>query len=154
VYANDRLAFNFSVGYLDAVFAEDDVLNNGNTGLDELVPAGSALPFSPELTISGAVQYDFNVGGVVLTPRFQVSHVDDQYATPFPGPRSLLPEHDVADVKLIIARNDRLRIEAFVNNVFDETYIAAQIQNATSTNGGYIYGAPRVYGARVSYNFR
>jgi iron complex outermembrane receptor protein len=154
VYANDRLAFNFSVGYLDAVFAEDDVLNNGNTGLDELVPAGSALPFSPELTISGGVQYDFNVGGVVLTPRFQVSHVDDQYATPFPGPRSLLPEHDVADVKLIIARNDRLRIEAFVNNVFDETYIAAQIQNATSTNGGYIYGAPRVYGARVSYNFR
>jgi iron complex outermembrane receptor protein len=154
VYANDGLAFNFSVGYLDAVFAEDDVLNNGNTGLDELVPAGSALPFSPELTISGGVQYDFNVGGVVLTPRFQVSHVDDQYATPFPGPRSLLPEHDVADVKLIIARNDRLRIEAFVNNVFDETYIAAQIQNATSTNGGYIYGAPRVYGARVSYNFR
>jgi iron complex outermembrane receptor protein len=149
VYANDGLAFNFSVGYLDAVFAEDDVLNNGNTGLDELVPAGSALPFSPELTISGGVQYDFNVGGVVLTPRFQVSHVDDQYATPFPGPRSLLPEHDVADVKLIIARNDRLRIEAFVNNVFDETYIAAQIQNATSTNGGYIYGAPRVYGARV-----
>jgi iron complex outermembrane receptor protein len=153
-YAANRLAFNFSIGYLDAVFAESDVLNNGNTGQDELVPAGRSLPFSPELTISGGVQYDFDVGNVVLTPRFQVSHVDDQYATPFPGPRSLLPEHDVADVKLIIERNDRLRIEAFVNNVFDETYIAAQIQNATSTNGGFIYGAPRVYGARVSYNFR
>ena len=153
-YARDRLAFNFAVGYLDAVFAEDDVLNNGNTGADELVPAGRDLPFSPELTVSGGVQYGFDVGNVVLTPRFQISHISDQYATPFPGPRSLLPERDVADVKLIIERNDRLRVEAFVNNVFDETYIAAQVQNATSANGGFIYGAPRVYGARVSYNFR
>ena len=153
-YARDQLAFNFAVGYLDAVFAEDDVLNNGNTGADELVPAGRDLPFAPEITVSGGIQYAFNVGNVLLTPRFQVSHIDDQYATPFPGPRSLLPERDVADVKLIIERDDRLRVEAFVNNVFDETYIAAQVQNATSANGGYIYGAPRVYGARVSYNFR
>jgi iron complex outermembrane receptor protein len=94
------------------------------------------------------------VGNLVLTPRFQISHISDQYATPFPGPRSLLPERDVADLKLIIAREDNLRIEAFINNVFDETYIAAQIQNATSANGGFIYGAPRVVGARVSYNFR
>ena len=116
-------------------------------------PAETCLS-RPSSRSAAAIQYAFDVGNVLLTPRFQVSHIDDQYATPFPGPRSLSPERDVADVKLIIERDDRLRVEAFVNNVFDETYIAAQVQNATSANGGYIYGAPRVYGARVSDNFR
>jgi len=46
-----------------------------------------------------------------------------------------------------------LRLEGFVNNVFDETFIAAQIQDASSADGGIIYGPPRHYGVRLSYNF-
>ena len=40
----------------------NDVLNNGNTGPDELVPAGRDLPFAPELTISGGIQYALQRG--------------------------------------------------------------------------------------------
>jgi iron complex outermembrane receptor protein len=151
-YARDQLAFNFAVKYLGGFRQKPTYSTTAARRTNWYRPAG--LPFSPEFTISGGVQYAFNVGNVVLTPRFQVSHIDDQYATPFPGSRSLLPARDVADIKLIIERGENLRIEAFVNNVFDETYIAAQVQNATSANGGYIYGAPQVYGARVAYNFR
>jgi len=38
--------------------------------------------------------------------------------------------------------------------VFDETYIAAQMADASSADGGYIYGAPRTWGVRVSYMFQ
>ena len=41
---------------------------------------------------------------------------------------------------------ENLRLEAFATNVFDETYIAAQVQDASSATGGIIYGAPRQVG--------
>jgi iron complex outermembrane receptor protein len=37
--------------------------------------------------------------------------------------------------------------------VTDKTYIASQVQNSTSFDGGILYGAPRVIGGRVTYNF-
>ena len=153
VYAHENVGFNIAIGYLDAVFAKDDVLNNGTTGQDEAVPAGRSLPFAPDWTISAGIQYDFRFGNNVLTPRVQIAHVADQYATPFPGPRSILPSHTITDVRLIYQVGETWRFEGFVNNVTDETYIAAQMQNASSADGGYIYGAPRVYGVRASYSF-
>jgi iron complex outermembrane receptor protein len=153
VYANEGLSYNLAVGYLDGTFAEDDFLNNSATGGDELVTAGTPLPFSPEWTISGGLQYDFNFGNTVFTPRIQAAYVDEQNTTPFAGPRSILPSYTVADVKFIFNTGENWRFEAFVNNVFDETYIAAQVQDASSTDGGYIYGAPLVYGGRVTYSF-
>jgi iron complex outermembrane receptor protein len=59
----------------------------------------------------------------------------------------------VADLRLTAMPTESLRLEAFATNVFDETYIAAQVQNASSATGGIIYGAPRQIGVRVRFDF-
>jgi iron complex outermembrane receptor protein len=152
VYAYDQVAMNLALGYLDASFSKEVELNNAVAGGPELVPEGRSMPFSPEWNISAGIQYDFPVGNGTLTPRFQVSYLGEQFATPFASSVTTVPSRTVADVRLVYAPNDRVRVEGFVNNVFDETYIAAQIQNASSADGGMLMGAPLQYGLRLSYN--
>ena len=64
-----------------------------------------------------------------------------------------MPSRDIVDLRLTYVPVESWRIEVFATNVLDEEYVASQIPDATSTRGGYIYGAPRQYGARVKYQF-
>ena len=48
---------------------------------------------------------------------------------------------------------DNLRLEAFATNVFDEKYIAAQVQDASSARAASSIGAPLQYGLRAKYEF-
>jgi iron complex outermembrane recepter protein len=131
------LGFNLGVGYLDAEFSNDACITDTNaagtdpgcpTGL-RFVPQGRVLPFSPEWTINAGVQYTFDIGGIAVTPRFQWSHLSSQYATPFPSVNTLVPGRDLFDARITFDIGDKYAIEAFVNNLTDETYIATQIQN-------------------------
>ncbi|PSJ42325.1 TonB-dependent receptor [Sphingomonas deserti] len=157
-------SFNGGIGWLDAQFADDVCVNNTNNPVgtpslcggvaDQLVPKGQELPFSPEWTINAGAQYAFALGSdVTLTPRVQWSHVSRQIGTPFPSAFSDVPARDVVDARLTLDLGARYRLEAFVNNLTDEVYIASQIQNASSANGGYIFGAPRQYGIRGTVRF-
>ena len=53
---------NAGVGWLDATFAEDALIVNTSTNLQQVVPAGSDLVFSPEFTVSAGVDYAFRAG--------------------------------------------------------------------------------------------
>lgn len=152
---------SFGAGYLNAEFDGDVCLNNTNsseadancpTG-NQLVPDGRVLPFSPEWTINAGVEYDFQVGDMVLTPRLQWAHLDGQYATPFPSDITFVPSRDIFDVRLTLDVNESWLVEGFVSNVTDKTYIASQVQNSSSADGGIIYGAPRTFGIRAMYKF-
>ncbi len=89
-----------------------------------------------------------------MIPRLQWSHIDEQLSTPFPSAVSIVPERDVFDFRVAVMPSEHWRIEAFCTNFSDEEYIASQIGNATSADGGIIYGAPRQYGLRVTYDMR
>ena len=152
------LAVSAGLGWLDATFATDACINDtNNSGTDapcptgnRLVPAGSVLPFSPELTFNAGAEYFIDLGnGQAIIPRIQWAHLSEQYATPFPSMATYVPERDVIDARVTYEFSDSLRFEAFANNLFDETYIAAQIQNSSSADGGIIYGAPRQIGLRA-----
>jgi iron complex outermembrane receptor protein len=154
--------FNAGVGYLSAEFAEDACINNTNAaaGTDpgcstgnRLVPKGEQLPFSPDWTVNVGVDYDIHVGNQTITPRVQFSHVSEQLATPFRSALTVVPAHEVVDVRIGWRPLDALLIEAFANNALDNTYIASQIQNSSSADGGIIYGAPRIYGVRAKFDF-
>jgi iron complex outermembrane receptor protein len=54
---------------------------------------------------------------------------------------------------LMYSPMEQLQLEAFVNNLFDKTYIAVQVQESSSAAGGYMYGAPRQWGGRITYKF-
>ena len=147
------LAFNLGISSLHSEFTEDALLTDSQTNTNRLVPKGSRVPFAPDLTVTAGVQYDVQAGSWTLTPRLQLSYTDKQLSTPFEYPATVVPSHAVTDVRLSAAPSDNLHLEAFVTNVFDRTYIAAQVQDASSATGGILYGAPRQYGIRAKYDF-
>jgi iron complex outermembrane receptor protein len=144
---------NAGIGWLDATFAEDALIVNTSTNLLQVVPAGTDLVFSPEFTISAGVDYRIPLGNGTLTPRLQWSYIDQQLATPFPTTATIVPSRGIWDARLTWDQGDHWQVEAFVTNFADNTYVASQIQNSSSANGGIVYGAPLQYGARVKYNF-
>ncbi|MCX7282840.1 MAG: TonB-dependent receptor, partial [Novosphingobium sp.] len=95
------------------------------------------------------VQYAIPLGSVEVTPRVQWSYIAEQFATPFPSVNTLVPGRNLFDARLTFDMGRKYKLEAFVNNLTDKTYIASQIQNSSSADGGIIYGAPRTYGLRL-----
>ena len=156
------LGISGGVGYLKAKFAEDTCITDTNrSGTDvgcptnlRAVPKGRVLPFAPEWTINAGAQYDWEVTNTVtITPRVQWAHLSEQVATPFPSENTIVPSRDVFDARLTVDFNRSYRLEGFVNNFTNKVYIASQIQNSSSADGGIIYGAPRTYGIRAVANF-
>jgi iron complex outermembrane receptor protein len=147
------LEFNLGVSSLKGEFTEEGLVTDSETNTNRVVPEGTPLPFAPELTATAGLQYELQMGSWSLTPRVQVSYLDEQLSTPFRYAATTVPSRTVADVRLTAMPTESLRLEAFATNVFDETYIAAQVQNASSATGGIIYGAPRQIGVRVRFDF-
>ncbi len=148
-------AFGFNVGLstLDSEFTESAMLTDSQTNTNRLVPEGSPIPFAPELTATAGIEYEFMLGSTTLTPRIQASYLDEQLSTPFRYEQTVVPSRTIADVRVTWVPVKQLRLEAFVSNALDEEYIAAQVQDASSAQGGIIYGAPRQYGLRAKYDF-
>lgn len=150
-------AANAGLGYLDAQFNNSACISDTNAaGTDvgcatnlRIVPKGRVLPFSPQWTINAGMQYTLSLGSVDVTPRVQWSYLSEQYATPFPGVNTLVPGRSLFDARLTFDMGKAYKLEAFVNNLTDKTYIATQIQNSSSADGGIIYGAPRTWGVRL-----
>ncbi|MBB6093797.1 iron complex outermembrane receptor protein [Povalibacter uvarum] len=149
----DRLGLNVGLSALHSEFTEDQTLTDSQTNTNRLVPEGSTVPFAPEVTATAGIQYEFSLGSTTLTPRIQVSYMDEQLATPFPYAATTVPSRTVTDVRVTWLPMENLRLEAFATNVFDEEYIAVQLQDASSAQGGMIYGAPLQYGLRAKFDF-
>ena len=153
------LLFNAGASYLHARFDGSTCITDTNAaGTDVGCPAnlrlvrdGQVLPFSPKWTVNAGVQYEvpLNGSGASLTPRVQWSHLSEQIATPFPSFNTIVPGRDVFDARLTLQTGSRYRVEGYVQNLTDRRYIASQIQNSSSADGGIIYGAPRTYGVRL-----
>ena len=67
---------------LHGEFTEDAVLTDPvpdpitNATSNRLLPAGSTIPFAPEITATAGIQYEFTIGNSTLTPRVQLSYID------------------------------------------------------------------------------
>jgi iron complex outermembrane receptor protein len=146
-------SINAGLAQLDATFGQDTTLQNAVANQNQLVPKGRDLPFSPGTTGNVGVQYRWSVAGGTLTPRLQYSQVGSQYATAFPSVVTLVPSRGIADARLSYEREPGWRLEVAVTNLSDKVYIASQVQNSSTADGGIIYGAPRQYALRVSRQF-
>ena len=151
------LAMNAGVGYLDAKFSNSACISDTNSpGTDagcatnlRFVPKDRVLPFSPKWTVNAGIEYAVPLGGLTVTPRVQWSRLSRQYATPFPSVNTLVPGRDLFDARLTFDWGKKYKLEAYVNNIGNKTYIATQIQNSSSADGGIIYGSPRTFGVRL-----
>jgi len=145
--------FNMGGGWLQAQFGKDAILQNTLTNRNEMVAAGSVLPFSPEITFSAGVSYEMSLGGMQVLPRLQWQYVTKSYSTPFAVERTEISSRNVLDTKVSLRHGEHLNLDVFVNNLLDNTYSTMQLMNSSSADGGTLYGAPRHYGVRVRYDF-
>lgn len=151
---------NAGLSYLDAEFTERATLSNPllvtlppPLRFQDVMP-GDDMPFSPKITANLGIQYNIELGdGGVLTPRLQGSYLDEQLSTPFPNVRTIVPSRTLFDARLTYESNSFWRLEGFVTNLSDKTYIASHVQNSSSSLGGIIYGAPRQYGVKATFSF-
>jgi iron complex outermembrane receptor protein len=148
-----RFGFDAGLGWLDSEFTEDAVLTDSQTNTNRVVPDGSKIPFAPEITANAGMEYEFQAGSWRITPRLQASYMDEQLATPFEYVATTVPSRTLVDLRVTLAPRDNLKLEAFATNLFDETWIAAQVQDASSATGGLLYGAPRQIGVRAKFDF-
>jgi iron complex outermembrane receptor protein len=147
------LEFNVGLSSLHSEFTEDALLTDSQTNTNRLVPEGSTVPFAPEVTANAGLQYDISVGNWTVTPRLQVAYMDEQLSTPFEYTATVVPSRTITDLRVTAKASEHLRLEAFATNLFDETWIAAQVQDASSAAGGILYGAPRQIGVRAKFDF-
>jgi iron complex outermembrane receptor protein len=147
------LSINAGIGSLDATFSEPTTLQNAVANANQLVPKGRDLPFSPVATANAGIQYRMTTATGSITPRLQYAFTASQYATPFPSSVTLVPSHALLDARITYQANSGWRFEAALTNLTDKEYIASQIQNSSTADGGILYGAPRQATLRVSKQF-
>jgi len=147
-------SFNLGGAWLRAKTDSDAGLSNA-TGIGPsfaVIAAGTGLPFSPRYTLNGGVQYEFRGLGGSIIPRLQYSYQSSSYASMFRNANSFLQARGLLDARITYER-EHWRLEGFVTNLTDKTYVSMQIADSSSLNGGRLYGAPRQIGARVTYRY-
>lgn len=141
--------YGAGVGYLRSWFAANTELVNPVSEVNQLVERGATLPFSPKVTANATMAYNLRVGKLIITPRLTWSHEDEQLATPYPSLATIIPSRDIVDANVTF-ESGIWRVQPFVTNLANRTYIMAQVQNGSNNLGGIVYGPPRQYGVRFS----
>ncbi|GAB3104029.1 TonB-dependent receptor [Aestuariicella hydrocarbonica] len=108
---------------------------------------GDAL-YAPEWTYNVSVSYEFELGkGLFLTPRFNYSHVDEQFTyLAYSKVSDTLESRDLVNASVTLT-NDQWKVELYGTNLTDQEYVSGQFGTTE------FYGAPREYGVRLGASF-
>jgi iron complex outermembrane recepter protein len=109
--------------------------------------SGRATPYSPQLTISGGIEYGFAVPGGALTPRVDYSFTSHQWQTIQELPGDYMTARHIVNAQLTYA-HDSWMFQAYGANLLNEIYIAGSTYGPSN-----FLGNPRQYGLRVAKNF-
>lgn len=163
--ATADFTIDFGIAFNDANYDNFDVASRtGLEGVDFIGPDGRGYfqmdgkqtPFSPDLTVSTGLTYDFRLGGNgIITPRAQI-YYNSGYQTA--REHSFFSEQD-AYTKLDLSigwtsADQALSILAFVNNATDEVISTSTDITPEPNFQAYAdYEMPRNYGLRLGYRF-
>jgi iron complex outermembrane receptor protein len=154
---------NASVNYLHSTFTKFFSKNPLDARL--FGPAGASVPdmdlsglstrMSPRWTFNLNPTYDFDVGnGGTVTLGTNLAYRSKQYHTEFNDPRLSQPAYAMWDANILYkAPGGRLRINAWVKNITDETVYAGSFSVSTSRAIGGTLMPPRTYGVTAGYSF-
>jgi len=160
---SQNLIAGFALGYLDAEFDSfDDALIKGNSTVVDL--SGSALPLTPDLTLSASLEYNLPMGdsGFSGFVRGEWSYRSEaasnlEAVASKAGLLSLpkfpyqLEAYHVVNLRVGL-ESDKVRVNAFIENALDEDYI-------TGTGDGFGLAGIKVkphqlgYGLKLTYIF-
>jgi iron complex outermembrane receptor protein len=110
---------------------------------------GRQLAYAPKWTVNVGSVYTIPTRIGKLTATAQYSYTGRAYASLFQAlPIDVLGSHSLVNLNLALTLKNGLRLEAYGTNVGNALYAAGTIGN-----GSAIWGPPRQYGARLSYDF-
>jgi iron complex outermembrane receptor protein len=110
---------------------------------------GRQLAYAPKWTANVGSIYSVPTRIGKITATAQYSYTSRAYASVFEAsPIDVLGSHSLISLNLALTLKNGLRVEAYGTNVSNALYAAGTIGT-----GSAIWGAPRQYGARLSYNF-
>jgi iron complex outermembrane recepter protein len=110
---------------------------------------GRQLAYAPKWTANVGSIYTVPTRIGKITATAQYSYTSRAYASVFEAsPIDVLGSHSLINLNLALTLKNGLRVEAYGTNVSNALYAAGTIGT-----GSAIWGAPRQYGARLSYNF-
>ena len=89
----------------------------------------------------------------MLTPWVQVSYEDAQWATLFHAGQDYIPAYTLVDFRIAYQSPQHWRLEAFLTNAFNKTYIAGVTGGTLGAAPAVVVGPPQQYGVRIMYSF-
>jgi iron complex outermembrane receptor protein len=110
--------------------------------------SGEQSPFAPELTFNFGVQYDFEFGNTLVSPRLDVAYIDELHAGLFNVPPNLMEDRTLVGLEVNV-ENGPWYGRFYVENLLDD-YFLRGIQNEGQTQ---YFGGPRMYGVMVGRHF-
>ena len=143
---------------LNATFQDSEVknyLDQSNPFVDAIVQRGGADPFLffVEDTIQGNIRYALPMGDIAEELVLNLNYYDTSDAVKgdvkVPGYSLTNLRADLRNVM-----DSKIDVALFINNVTDEEYQIASGASTTALGvGGFIYGAPRLWGVEARYSF-
>ncbi len=157
-----ELQLSANASYLDATFGRFNdciVPEIRNANLDAIPQdcTGNRLTRAPRYTLSLSARYDLDLGWAgTLTPRVQFYASDSIFYRPINFPSDKQDAYTKTDVRLAWrSRDDRISVEGFVENVFDEDVIQTQVTGTGAIGFPLqtLLDEPRTAGIRVGLKF-
>ena len=109
--------------------------------------AGKPNPYSPELTVSGGIEYGIPAVGGQVTPRVDYSYTSHQWQTIQELPGDFMTARRLLNATLSYKRGTWMT-QLYGTNLLNQVYIAG------ATYGPSVFlGAPRQFGVRVAKTF-
>ncbi|MEH6550532.1 MAG: TonB-dependent receptor [Pseudomonadales bacterium] len=158
----EGLTLQAGLGLLDAEYTELYLpkLSTPLNPVDEVDLKGNTPVSSPELNFNFMVDYEFDISDTWYSAiNFNGTFTDDQWFSAYneaEGHEDISQEaYWVMNARLTFAdKDDRLAVSLWVRNLADEEYdvYAINLQGGFGTNY-FMEGAPRMYGAELTYRF-
>lgn len=147
VNATEQLEFMLGASFLDTE-AED-------VGLPDGTIRDRELAFTPSYSFNGLIRYTWPLAGGNLTAQLDGNYVDDYCFTVVCHPSEEADAYVVTNARLTYTDNsDNWSVSAFVRNLGDEEYTAYALDSSFVGFMTSLMGAPRWFGATVSYQWQ
>ena len=143
----ERLALETSLGNIHSRYDRFDGSIAGDL-------SGNALPYAPEYTFAGRVQYTWPLQFGTLVAQTNAHYASKQYFTPDNRPLLMQRAHWLADARLTFTtRDERWSASVWTDNLTDQEYLRVATDIAGLGLYQLQYGDPRTYGLTVGYQF-
>ena len=139
IYPVDGLSIDGSIAYLDFKYTSD---STGGFLNGTIIPADGITPYTPELTYSFGIQYDYELEAGTISGRFDGSYQDQVYTNAENTSWALVDDRFLANARLSYTTADEgWRMSLEVQNLFDKYYFLSK-SDVTANALGVVTGVP------------